>query len=861
MSVASARSKTLRIGLLVLLAAWLASCGGGGGSIPSPSPTPSPVITVSVSPLEAIIVEGSTQQFTVTLTGTSNTQVTWSVDGSAGGSATAGQINSEGLYTAPPVPPSPNVVTVTAASVENPARTGSASVSIVNPSPTVSSISPSAATTGGGDLTLSVEGTDFAPQSTVLFGSTSLATVYGGPTRLTALVPASGLTSFGTFPVTVTTPSPGGGTSASVTFTVNQAPAITSADSTTFTASTAGSFQVTATGFPTPTFNQSGALPSGVTFNAITGVLAGSPIANTGGIYGITFTASNGVGGDSVQAFTLTVNQAPAILSGSNTTFMAGTAGSFTVTATGYPTPTVSESGPLPPGVVFNASAHTLSGTAASGGIYPISFRASNGVGTDATQNFLLTVDNPPPTMTSISPVSHSAGGGSFTLTVMGSSYVPGSIVRWNGANRATTWISSSELRAVILSSDLATAGTAAVAVFNPPPAGGASATLPFSIMDAAMPVEVHLNLFEVDNGPQVPDASKATVGTNLSINSDDDDKDDSPDNSDALINGSEDRRDMARLELNVQPWDAITGVISVTADASAAIRVFNEHGQAVVLPETIDPARFNAGPIGYYAEGLTANDVILTLRYTEGSTVMEDKVKLTIGRETVIRLTFDDGPETDNGYSQKILDSLAANPAENNIKATFFVQTHVEYRGGSPAGQAMMTAEHDAGHHVEVHTGSTEDHIDHTVRVEEPPYDVDGDGSADGQNALESDMIRAKSRILDLTGQIPVYVRPPYLSYNSKVLDTYQRVSLTMQLWDVDSGDSDETCQISVDCIKDKLTTQIQFFIDPYIGKQDLIVIFHDIQPITANNLGAFLKAIQDAVQHKGRNVRFSPL
>src|SRR5205807_3886451 len=92
---------------------------------------------------------------------------------------------------------------------------------------------------------------------------------------------------------------------------VNQAPAINSTASTTFTVGTAGSFTVTATGFPATTFSETGALPSGVTLSS-GGVLSGTPAANTGGTYPITITASNGVSPNATQNFTLAVNQAPA---------------------------------------------------------------------------------------------------------------------------------------------------------------------------------------------------------------------------------------------------------------------------------------------------------------------------------------------------------------------------------------------------------------------------------------------------------------------------------------------------------------------------------------------------------------------
>ena len=88
---------------------------------------------------------------------------------------------------------------------------------------------------------------------------------------------------------------------------------------------------------------------------------------------------------------------APTITSGNATTFTVGTAGTFTVTSTGSPTPTLSETGALPNNVTFvdngNGTA-TLGGTPAAGtaGSYPITIKAHNGVGADASQSFTLTV-------------------------------------------------------------------------------------------------------------------------------------------------------------------------------------------------------------------------------------------------------------------------------------------------------------------------------------------------------------------------------------------------------------------------------------------------------------------------------------
>ena len=92
---------------------------------------------------------------------------------------------------------------------------------------------------------------------------------------------------------------------------------------------------------------------------------------------------------------------------------------------------------------------------------------------------------NPVPALTSLSPARGFAGSGDLTLTANGSGFAPSSILRWNGADRPTTFVSSSQLRAAIPASDTVAVGTAQVGVFSPAPGGGVSAALPFTIGEA----------------------------------------------------------------------------------------------------------------------------------------------------------------------------------------------------------------------------------------------------------------------------------------------------------------------------------------------------------------------------------------
>jgi hypothetical protein len=74
---------------------------------------------------------------------------------------------------------------------------------------------------------------------------------------------------------------------------------------------------------------------------------------------------------------------------------------------------------------------------------------------------------------------------------VDGSNFVSGAAVLWNGSSRTTTFVSSAQLTAVIQASDIATVGTASVAVFNPAPGGGASSALTFTISGSGTPTTV----------------------------------------------------------------------------------------------------------------------------------------------------------------------------------------------------------------------------------------------------------------------------------------------------------------------------------------------------------------------------------
>ncbi len=212
------------------------------------------------------------------------------------------------------------------------------------------------------------------------------------------------------------------GTAESVTSLFVGPPVFTSAASTTFSETGAGTFSVTAQGEGMVTFSETGSLPSGVTL-ATNGTLSGTPALGSAGSYPITITATDGNGNTSTQAFTLTVTASgPTFTSAASTSFTENTAGTFSVTATGDTPITYSETGALPSGVTLGSDG-TLAGTPAFGtaGSYPITITATDTNSNTATQAFTLTVAAGAPEFTSAASTSFTENtAGTFSVTANG---------------------------------------------------------------------------------------------------------------------------------------------------------------------------------------------------------------------------------------------------------------------------------------------------------------------------------------------------------------------------------------------------------------------------------------------------------
>ncbi len=203
---------------LLFICFAVAACGSASSTGNTQTPPP-PSITIAVSPSTANVRVANSASFSATVSGTSNTAVTWSVNDTPGGSSSLGTIDSTGKYTAPATLPSPNSVTVKATSSADTSKSSTSSITLMNPTPVLTGISP--ASTNLGNFSLTITGSNFVSGAQVLLSNSALSTAFFSSTQLTATGTAA---SSGTFSIVVQNPDPGSSESSAINFEVNGSP-------------------------------------------------------------------------------------------------------------------------------------------------------------------------------------------------------------------------------------------------------------------------------------------------------------------------------------------------------------------------------------------------------------------------------------------------------------------------------------------------------------------------------------------------------------------------------------------------------------------------------------------------------------
>jgi uncharacterized protein (DUF1800 family) len=199
----------------VFLACILAVAGCSGGGNATGGGGGSTQISVSVSgPSTTRLL--TTAQFSATVTGSSNQNVTWEVNGVSGGSTATGTISGSGLYTAPATMPTPGSATISAVSKASGSASGYITDTLWNPAPVLNSVTATESGTSQNFLVDAV-GSGFVPTSAIQIGGNSVTTVFVSATELQATISVAVGTT--TVAVDVSNPAPG----ASISSVVNAA--------------------------------------------------------------------------------------------------------------------------------------------------------------------------------------------------------------------------------------------------------------------------------------------------------------------------------------------------------------------------------------------------------------------------------------------------------------------------------------------------------------------------------------------------------------------------------------------------------------------------------------------------------------
>jgi hypothetical protein len=354
---------------------------------------------------------------------------------------------------------------------------------VENPEPQITSLAPLSVIAGAGATPLSVRGRGFVAGAKVVFGTTDLATTLVSSEALEATVPASLLAASGSVPVTVENPGPGGGASSPISFTVSNPSATVTAIAPASAIVGSGAFTMTVTGggfVPASAVVLNGASLA-TTYHDATKLIAQVPASSllVAGDLPVAVQNPPPGGGPSAPVVLRVKYPVPSVTSISPSSARAGS-GPTEVTVVGagfFPASQVTFDG-MPAATTFVDGTRVKATLTAAqltdaGTILVRVVNPAPGGGTSAALAFTTT--NTVPTITSVSPSSVTTGSPDLTVTIFGSGFVPGSVVRSNNEPAKTTYVSGGQLLAIVPANHLLHPGTVPITVTNPAPGGGTS--------------------------------------------------------------------------------------------------------------------------------------------------------------------------------------------------------------------------------------------------------------------------------------------------------------------------------------------------------------------------------------------------
>jgi len=475
--------------LCLVASAILTGCGGSS-SIGTTTTTPPAVTSISPTTVMAgsgpltLTVNGTGFQSTTTIQAGDVAEVTSYVSATeVTATLTAEQLASGGQL---PI-----------IALNGTASSGSGTainLSVTNPAPVISLLTPTVLTTGGAPATLAVTGTGFVPTTVVDVNGSGRATVFESATQVDVTLTATDMAAVGSLSLTAVNGTPGGGTSTAATVAINNpAPGTAIAlipSSTQAGAAAATTVTVTGTNFiPASTVQVNGAART-TTYVSATQVTFQLTVADQATAQLIPVTVVNPTpGGGSSLAVTLTVaNPAPGTsITLAPTTVAAGstTPTSVTVTGTNFvSSSSVQVNGFARSTTFVSATQLTFQLTVndeANGQVIPVTVRSpAPGGGTSGSAN--ITINNPPPTISQALPTTVVLGAVSPVVALVGTGFVPTTVIDVNGQARLTVYVSATQVEVTLTAADVAATGSLSLTAVNGTPGGGTSTAMTVAV-------------------------------------------------------------------------------------------------------------------------------------------------------------------------------------------------------------------------------------------------------------------------------------------------------------------------------------------------------------------------------------------
>ncbi|HEY3333573.1 MAG TPA: IPT/TIG domain-containing protein [Capsulimonadaceae bacterium] len=368
------------------------------------------------------------------------------------------------------------------------------SLYVLNPAPTLSSLTPSNVPLGAGPLTLTVSGSGFVAATGVKVGTTVMTPTVVDSSTLTVTVPSSLTATAGPLAVLVTNPSPGGGQSDLSPLVVsNPAPTAKSISPASVGFGASGvAVTITGTGFLTNSVVTISGAELVTNFVSSTTLIAYVPskYIEVSGTVPIVVTNHSPGGGATTPLYLAVVNPVPVIKLAQPGTVYAGAVDfDLEITGTSFMPTSAVYIGTTKLVTTYGSATHLTARVPAKFAVLagPITVVVTNptpGGGTSAPAS--ITVYNLTPTITDLSPASVIAGSAAFQLTVTGVSFVNGAVVSAGGLNIPTTFVNATTLKATVPSTAIEVADPVEIAVTNPNPGGGTSVTMALPVNNPA---------------------------------------------------------------------------------------------------------------------------------------------------------------------------------------------------------------------------------------------------------------------------------------------------------------------------------------------------------------------------------------